>query len=88
MEMCHGDFLSPLKFNYYPALFDRLSPREREVANCIGSGMTTYDISRTRPFSSVKTVETHRVHIKQKIGFKNNAELIIACALWWQGIEP
>jgi DNA-binding NarL/FixJ family response regulator len=54
---------------------DRLTDREMEVFRMIGAGKTMRDIAENL-FLSVKTVEAHREHIKEKLGFKTSAELL------------
>jgi DNA-binding NarL/FixJ family response regulator len=54
---------------------DRLSDRELEVLRCIGRGMSSREIG-DELFISVKTVEAHREHIKQKLSLPNSAELL------------
>jgi DNA-binding NarL/FixJ family response regulator len=54
---------------------DRLSDRELQVLRCIGRGMSSREIG-DELFISVKTVEAHREHIKQKLGLPNSAELL------------
>lgn len=44
-----------------------LSPRELEVFHALGDGQPTYKIAK-RLDMSVKTVESHIAHIKDKIG--------------------
>ncbi len=53
---------------------DLLSDRELEVFRLIGHGYATGDIARELA-RSVKTVETHRAHLKDKLGLRNAAEL-------------
>ena len=60
---------------------DVLSDRELEVLGLIGKGLRTIDIA-TRLGISPKTVETHRVHIKDKLSLKTTNELIRWAALW------
>ncbi len=43
-----------------------LTDREREVLRCLGEGLTTREIAE-RLFISPKTVETHRIHLKEKL---------------------
>lgn len=52
-----------------------LSPREREVLQLIGEGLSTKE-SAARLGLSVKTVETHRRQIMDKLGIYNIAGLI------------
>jgi DNA-binding NarL/FixJ family response regulator len=58
-------------------VLDALSPREREVFAMLAEGATQRDIA-TRFGVSLKTVETHRTRIGQKLQIKNRAELIRA----------
>ena len=51
-----------------------LSTREREVLQLIAEGQTTRDIA-TKLYLSVKTVETHRKQIMDKLGLDSVAEL-------------
>jgi DNA-binding NarL/FixJ family response regulator len=53
----------------------RLSDREYQVFTLIGRGLSTRDIAG-RLGVSVKTIEAHREHIKEKLGLKNAAELL------------
>ncbi len=52
-----------------------LSAREYEVMRKIASGKTVTDIAREL-FLSPKTISTYRTRILEKMGIKNNAELI------------
>lgn len=54
---------------------DDLSPRELEVLRLIGLGHTNPEIAQ-QLFLSVRTVETHRAHIQQKLGRSTRAELV------------
>ncbi|MCE9518047.1 MAG: response regulator transcription factor [Verrucomicrobia bacterium] len=54
---------------------DVLSDREMEVFQLLGEGVGVRKIAENL-FVSVKTVEAHREHIKQKMSFKNSAELL------------
>ena len=60
---------------------DVLSDRELEVLGLIGEGLRTTDIA-ARLGISPKTVETHRVHIKDKLSLQTTNELIRWAALW------
>jgi DNA-binding NarL/FixJ family response regulator len=57
------------------SLLDRLSDRELEVFQLIGRGLSTRAIADAL-FLSVKTIETHREHIKRKLGLSNSPELL------------
>jgi DNA-binding NarL/FixJ family response regulator len=58
-----------------------LSDRELEVFEKIGRGMTTRDISAELHLSP-KTVEAHRLHIKEKLQLSSAAELIRYALRW------
>lgn len=53
----------------------RLSDRELEIFTMIGRGLGTREIA-TKLFLSVKTVEAHREHIKDKLNLKSGTELM------------
>jgi two-component system response regulator NreC len=52
-----------------------LSERETEVLRLIALGHTNSEIA-TQLFLSVRTVESHRAHIQQKLGLTTRAELV------------
>jgi len=54
---------------------DPLSEREREVLRLLALGHTNQEIAKTL-FISVRTAETHRAHIMQKLGLGTRAELV------------
>jgi DNA-binding NarL/FixJ family response regulator len=58
-----------------------LSDRELEVLNLIGTGVSTRDIA-ARLNLSIKTVETHRAHIKTKLSLTTAAQLVQFCVRW------
>ena len=60
---------------------ETLTDREFEVFQMIGSGMATKEIAEKLRLS-VKTVEVHRVNIKQKVKVATAAELIHFAARW------
>ncbi len=62
---------------------ERLTDREFEVFQQLGSGKSTRDIAQ-QLHVSVKTVEVHRTNIKEKLGLKTAAELISYSARWAQ----
>jgi two-component system NarL family response regulator len=63
-----------------PLGIEKLSPREREVFCRIIQGDSTRDIARALCIS-LKTVETHRLHINRKLGVHSPGELIRFAAL-------
>jgi two-component system response regulator NreC len=54
---------------------DTLSPREVEILGLIAMGHTNGEIA-AELFLSVRTVESHRAHIHQKVGLGTRAELV------------
>jgi two-component system response regulator DctR len=56
-------------------LVTRLTEREQQIAQFIGSGSTNRDIAEKLGIS-VRTVEVHRSHIFEKLGIKNAIELV------------
>ncbi len=53
----------------------RLTDRELEVFTMIGRGLSTREIAE-KLFLSIKTVEAHREHIKEKLNLKSWVELV------------
>jgi DNA-binding NarL/FixJ family response regulator len=53
----------------------KITKREQEILNLIAMGKSSIDISEAL-FLSVRTVESHRYNIMQKLGIKNTAGLI------------
>lgn len=53
----------------------RISKREQDILNLVAIGKTSSEIAETL-FLSVRTVESHRYNIMQKLGIKNTAGLI------------
>lgn len=60
---------------------ETLSDRELQVFQMIGSGLTTPEISR-KLHLGIKTVETHRRRIKDKLNLKNTAQLARDAVQW------
>jgi DNA-binding NarL/FixJ family response regulator len=75
--------LAPRLANKFPGIqvqsrpegFDHLSDRELNVLQLLGVGMSTREIA-TDLSLSVKTVETYRENLKNKLGLKDSPELI------------
>jgi DNA-binding NarL/FixJ family response regulator len=55
--------------------YDTLTPREREVLQLIAEGHPPREIAETLCIS-IKTVETHRAHLRHKLDAHSTAELI------------
>jgi DNA-binding NarL/FixJ family response regulator len=60
---------------------DALSDRELEVLQLLGKGHSTRSIADTLHLS-VKTIETHRAHIKEKLGFQDSEEMVKFAIDW------
>jgi len=70
----NGGTLSPI---------ERLSDRELEVFRLIGKGFTSRHIAESL-FVSVKTVDSYRTNIKDKLSLRNAMELIQHAMQWVQ----
>lgn len=60
---------------------DKLSDRELEVLQLLGKGFGTREVANELHLS-VKTIETHRAHIKEKLGFKDAGEMVRFAIDW------
>jgi DNA-binding NarL/FixJ family response regulator len=58
-----------------PSPIDSLTDRELEILNLVGHGRSSRQIAADLHLST-KTVESHRLHIKDKLGLKSAAELV------------
>ncbi|MEB3198878.1 MAG: response regulator transcription factor [Candidatus Sericytochromatia bacterium] len=71
-----ADFLERLEAGGAdPQTFERLTPREREILGFVAKGLTNQQIA-SHLVISVRTVETHRAHLMDKLGFKKRSELV------------
>ncbi len=61
--------------------FDHLTDRERHVLTLIGHGLSTREIASQLNLS-IKTVETHSGHLKEKLGLKSARELLRYAVIW------
>lgn len=62
-------------------VIDLLSDRELEIIQLLGEGRTPREIAASLNIS-VKTVESHRSHIKEKLNLNNATELTQYCVQW------
>ncbi len=74
-KLWHGDSTGDLT--------GRLSGRELQVFRLLGSGIGTTQVAR-RLRLSVKTIETYREHIKQKLELEDAPSLVHAATTWVQ----
>ncbi|MEZ5294611.1 MAG: response regulator transcription factor [Vicinamibacterales bacterium] len=63
---------------------DRLSDRERHVLTLMGRGLATREIAAQLQLS-VKTIESHYAHLKEKLGARNGRELTRLAVTWTEG---
>lgn len=71
-----GDLLNGRVPGATGSLLDRLSPRQRQVMDLLGNGMTTRQIADLLGIG-VKTVETHRARLMQQLGARSAHELLV-----------
>ena len=74
-RLASGETHTDLEAAKHAAAVDPLSEREREVLRLLGAGHTNQEIAKTL-FISVRTAETHRAHIMQKLHLTTRAELV------------
>jgi DNA-binding NarL/FixJ family response regulator len=60
---------------------DSLSDRELEVLTMLGKGHSTKSVAASLNLS-IKTIETHRAHIKEKLGFPDSNEMTRFAVDW------
>jgi DNA-binding NarL/FixJ family response regulator len=65
----------------------QLTNRELEVFRLAGLALPTRAIAEKLGVS-IKTVETHREHVKTKLGFRSHAELVARAAQWLRETGP
>ncbi|MFQ5996650.1 MAG: response regulator [Dehalococcoidales bacterium] len=70
-ELCNREVFNPVASQEQ----DRLSHREREVLQLLAVGHTNQQIA-DKLYLSVKTVETYKARIKEKLGLQGRAELV------------
>lgn len=69
------DYLMRVALGEERQSFDTLTPREQEVLQFIAQGLMNREIAE-RMFLSVNTVQTHRLHIMEKLNLHNRAQLL------------
>ncbi|MCH6255552.1 response regulator transcription factor [Puniceicoccaceae bacterium K14] len=60
---------------------ERLTDRELEVVQLIGRGLSTREIAENLNLS-IKTIESHRAHVKEKLSLRNATELVQFSVQW------
>jgi DNA-binding NarL/FixJ family response regulator len=87
-EQLLGKFVGPGRNGSAAASpIDTLSDRELEVLQLMGTGMTTAQIAE-QLFLSVKTVETYREHLKQKLHVADGPKLMRYAVEWALNSAP
>lgn len=66
------------------SVVNKLTDREVEVFDLIGRGLSTNQIA-DKLHLSVKTIETHRAHIKEKLNIHSNNLLVLRAMQWTLG---
>jgi DNA-binding NarL/FixJ family response regulator len=74
-ETVIDDYVSHHNVPFGPTPMDRLSAREREILQLVAEGQSSSKIAETL-FLSVKTVETYRSRLMQKLGIKDIPSLV------------
>lgn len=70
-----ADYLKRLERGEDRDAYDGLTEREKEILTLIAEGATNQEIAQ-RLFISVKTVQTHRAHIMEKLNLHDRAKLV------------
>ncbi len=76
-----------LQKDHNSSILDCLSDRELEVFGLIGQGLSTREISEGLMLS-IKTIETYRAHIKEKLGCPESSDLLYAAIEWRSCLNP
>ena len=63
------------------SLVDVLSDRELEVFEMMGQGLSSHQIA-DKLYRSIKTIESHREHIKDKLNIDNTVDLFYRAIHW------
>lgn len=69
------DYLTGVEHGENRETYDGLTAREKEILTLIAHGATNQEIAK-QLFISVKTVQTHRAHILEKLGLHDRTQLV------------
>ncbi len=75
-EYFFKNFINKFKFEHSLMEKEELTQREIEILKLVASGLTNKEIA-DKLFISIKTLDTHKNHILQKLKLKNSAELVL-----------
>jgi two-component system, NarL family, response regulator NreC len=70
-----ADYLKRLAEGEGRDTYDGLTEREKEILTLVADGSTNQDIAR-KLFISIKTVQTHRAHIMEKLNLHDRTKLV------------
>mgnify|MGYP006288700127 CR=1 FL=1 len=70
-----GSQLTDKRLSNIPLSDKQLSPRQQEIVKLWGEGYSNGEIAE-RLFISIRTVETHKNHIMQKLNLRTNVDLV------------
>ncbi len=70
-----ADYLKRVEAGEERHRFDGLTEREREILALIAEGLSNQEIAQ-KLYISIKTVQTHRTHIMEKLDLHNRAQLV------------
>jgi two-component system response regulator NreC len=70
-----ADYLKRVQSGEERHRYDGLTDREREILALIAEGLSNQEIAQ-KLFISIKTVQTHRTHIMEKLDLHNRAQLV------------
>ena len=70
-----ADYLKRLESGEGREAYDGLTEREREILTLVAEGVTNQDIAQ-KLYISIKTVQTHRAHIMEKLGLHDRTQLV------------
>ncbi len=69
------DYLKRIESGDDRGRYDGLTGREREILALIAEGLSNQEIAQ-KLYISIKTVQTHRTHIMEKLDLHNRAQLV------------
>jgi len=69
------DYLKRVEAGEERARYDGLTEREKEILTHIAEGLSNQQIAQ-KLYISIKTVQTHRAHILEKLGLHDRTELV------------
>ncbi len=69
------DYLKRVETGEGRERYDGLTEREREILTLIAQGLSNQHIAE-KLFISIKTVQTHRAHVLEKLGLHDRTELV------------